>query len=95
MTFLTPCLLWGQEQLCVSVQRHGTSVPQDLGILDHFLQNGLLEPRKSTSNCFPEEAEHIASPGASRRKLPLLLWDMGLPLVPTGEWGFSSCGLGR
>lgn len=48
----------------MSVQRRGAGAPQDLGILEHFLQNGLSEPRESTSDCFStEEAEHRASSG--------------------------------
>lgn len=54
----------------MSVQRRGAGVPQDLGILEHFLQNGLSEPGEFISPCFSsEEAEHRASPGSSRRKL--------------------------
>lgn len=54
----------------MSVQRLRTGVPQDLGILKHFLQNGLLEPHEFILGCFSsKEAEHRASPGTSCRKL--------------------------
>lgn len=52
------------------VLMHRAGSPQDLGILECFLQNGLSEPRESASDGFSsEEAQGRASPEASCRKL--------------------------
>jgi len=85
------CRAGGQTRAC---RRAGAGSPQDPGISEGFLQNGLSEPRESASDCFSSEAPSGARPEAfcgkltpgrsCRSRSP----DTGLLLTPAGKWGF-------
>lgn len=98
MTFLTLCLVWGQQQPCpcrgVGLAFHRTWASWSISCkMDSWSLTSpppTASPRKQST----EPTQGLLAGSVTSQELPLLLWDTGLPLVPTGKWAFCSCGLG-